>query len=113
MTHLQHQSMSGARIYVGEMHPREQEVEGLPSRAEIAAAAGYKHVASLNNVVRESMMRLQLRLVAERVAKALPTWGVNEASEVVAYAVENRLGGALVWGDLTVAELVEHMREAA
>lgn len=112
MKNMQRQSMSGARITIGAMCPVEQVIEGLPSRTEIADAIGLTNDASLSEIVRHSIMRLQLHLVAKRVATELSTWHVDAVADVVAYAIEHRHGAALVLGDLTVDDVLDLMDES-
>lgn len=101
-------SVRNARIHIGEMDGTNWDVEGLPSRLEIAKVTGLSET-TLNQVVRFSMKRMQLHLVAKRIATALPGWTEDGVAEVVAYAVEHRHGAALVLGDLTVDDLLDIM----
>lgn len=79
-----------------------------PTSDEIARATGY-HRASVYLIDRESRKLLQVRLISECVARALPTWTVEASANVVAFVVRSRMGERLFYGDTTIDQVLDAM----
>lgn len=101
--------MQGARIHIAEWL---EEGEDTPTNDQIGAAVGSKR-SNVSLIARTSLQRLQLRVVTEHVFAEMAKRPDYEIVNAIVYVVENRLGWALVDGDLSVDHVLGMMGSKA
>lgn len=103
--------IKGADILIGDASKAGPDMDGRLSNDEICEAIGCNR-SNISVIAREATMRLQLRMVSECVGRALPTWEHDTAADVVVFVIERRLGAQLIYGDVTIDDVLDQMDDA-
>ncbi len=105
------ESIRGANIHIGDASRSDPTLEDLPGCDEVGGAIGC-HRSNVSIIAREAVMRLQLRLVSECVALALPTWTQDAAADIVVFLIEQRIGLSLIYGEITIDDVLDMMDDS-